>query len=114
MSISLRHLIPLGFVLSVMATAAAGLALPSFLWAGAGIAGLYVLVNLAASLHAAWRERSLALGLLLPLVFVTLHVGYGLGSLWGVVRLVGLPQFWGRVGWTGTRRAAAMVSGERG
>lgn len=114
MSISLRHLIPLGFVLSVMATAAAGLALPSLLWAAAGIAGLYVLVNLAASLHAAWRERSLALGLLLPLVFVTLHVGYGLGSLWGVVRLVGLPQFWGRVGWTGTRRAAPMVSGERG
>ena len=112
-SISLRHLIPLGFVLSVVVTAAAGLVMPSFLWGSVGIAGLYGVVNLLASLHAAWRERSAAIGFLLPLVFVTLHVGYGLGSLWGLVRLVGLPQFWRRVGWTGSRRAAAVVSGER-
>jgi len=112
-SISLRHLIPLGFVLSVVVTAAAGFALPSFFWGSAGIAGLYGLVNVAASLHAARRERSMALAFLLPLVFVTLHVGYGLGSLWGLVRLLGLPQFWCRVGWTGSRRAAAVVSGER-
>ena len=112
-SISLRHLIPLGFVLSVVVTAAAGLVMPSFLWGSVGIAGLYGLVNVAASLHAARRERSMALVFLLPLVFVTLHVGYGLGSLWGLVRLLGLPQFWRRVGWTGSRRAAAVVSGER-
>lgn len=112
-SISLRHVIPLGFVLSVVVTAAAGFALPAFLWVSAGIAGLYGVVNLLASLHAARRERSAAIGFLLPLVFVTLHVGYGLGSLWGLVQLVGLPQFWRRVGWPGSRRAAAVVSGER-
>jgi len=112
-SISLRHLIPLGFVLSVVVTAAAGLVMPSFLWVSAGITGLYGMVNVAASLHAAWRERSMALGLLLPLVFSALHVGYGLGSLWGLVRLLGVPQFWRKLGWAGSRRAAAVVSGER-
>ncbi len=112
-SISLRHLIPLSFVLSVAVTAAVGFALPACLWVSAGIAGLYGVVNLFASLHAAWRERSAAIGLLLPLVFATLHVGYGVGSLWGLVRLVGLPQFRRRLGWPGSRRAAAMVSGER-
>lgn len=113
LSISVRHLVPLGFVLSVIATAIAGVALPAFLWASAGIVGLYGVVNVAASLQAAWRERSLPLALLLPLVFLTLHVGYGLGSLWGVARLAGLPQFWGRMRWSGSRRTAAMVSGER-
>lgn len=112
-SISLRHLVPLGFVLSVMVTAWAGLTLPVFLWGTVAIAGLYVLMNLAASLQVAWRERSLALGALLPLVFFTLHVGYGIGSLWGVVRLLGLPPFWGRVWLAGSRRGSAMVSGER-
>ncbi len=104
-SISLRHLIPLGFVLSLVTTAAAGLVLPASLWVSAGIMGLYGLVNLTASLQAAWRERSMGLGILLPFVFLTLHVGYGIGSLWGVVRLIGLPQFWRRLGWTVARRA---------
>ena len=104
-SISLRHLIPLGFVLSLVATAAAGLVLPASLWVSAGIMSLYGLVNLTASLQAAWRERSMGLGILLPFVFLTLHVGYGIGSLWGVMRLFGLPQFWRRVGWTVARRA---------
>ena len=94
-----------GFVLSLVATAAAGLVLPASRWVGAAIMGLYGLVNLAASLQAAWRERSVVLGLLLPFVFLTLHVGYGIGSLWGAVRLFGLPQFWRRLGWMVARRA---------
>ncbi len=93
-SISLRHLAPLVFVLSVLVTVAAGLALPACLWVSAGIVGLYCIVNLAASLHVAWKTRSYCVAVLMPFVFLTLHVAYGLGSGWGLVRLLFEKAFW--------------------
>jgi hypothetical protein len=48
----------------------------------------YLAANLAASLAAAWRRRSLKLALLLPLTFASLHLSYGAGSVWGALRLL--------------------------
>jgi succinoglycan biosynthesis protein ExoA len=71
-----RHLVPLALVASLLLTkGSAVVALP------------YFATNLAASLHAAWKERSPRLALLLPVTFGSLHFAYGTGSLWGVVRL---------------------------
>jgi succinoglycan biosynthesis protein ExoA len=77
-----RHLVPLAFV-----TALAGTAITRGL---AFVAGPYLLLNLAASLQAAWKERSLKSALLLPVAFASLHLAYGGGSLWGAIRLAGL------------------------
>lgn len=81
-----RHLAPLALVLGLASSATAAL------WNGIGwlawsIAASYVGANVAASVQAAWKERSLALTFRLPVVFASLHLAYGLGSLWGCARL---------------------------
>ena len=76
-----RHMVPLAFVTALIGTA--------FTRGLAFIAVPYLLLNLAASLEAAWKERNLKLALLLPVAFASLHLAYGAGSLWGAVRLVG-------------------------
>jgi hypothetical protein len=82
-------------VLSVLLLGAAGL-----LWRGFWIllaveAGMYFL-GLAAGasdvgLRSGWQYAPMA-----PLVFVILHFGYGLGSLWGVIRFCFLKGRWMR------------------
>jgi succinoglycan biosynthesis protein ExoA len=74
-----RHLAPLGLLVSLAISAAAGL--------GIFVAAPYIALNLAASAHAAWKERRPALVLRMPVVFASLHVAYGMGSVWGCARL---------------------------
>ena len=82
---ALRQLAPLLLVLSVLLLGLAGL-----LWRGLWIllaveAGLYLLGLAAGALdvgrRSGWRFAPVA-----PLVFVILHLAYGLGSLWGGIR----------------------------
>ncbi len=69
--VSLRHLIPLIFVLT----------LPLSIWP-------YIVVSLFFSLQIAARENKFRLFFIMPLVFFTRHFGYGFGSMWGLVRLL--------------------------
>lgn len=69
--ISLRHLIPLLFVLS----------LPISIW-------LYIPVSLFFSVRIAIREGDWKLFFTMPFAFAARHIGYGLGSLWGFVKLL--------------------------
>jgi glycosyltransferase involved in cell wall biosynthesis len=89
MPVRWRHLAPLGFVGALAVAAIAALIRPGFGGrAMLSIAGLYLAVNLAVSLAAAWRRRNPKLALLLPVTFASLHLSYGAGSLWGVARLL--------------------------
>jgi succinoglycan biosynthesis protein ExoA len=72
-----RHLVPLAFVAALVATQ--GLALLP-----------YATLSLTISLHAAWKERKARLAVLLPVAFASLHLAYGAGSLWGVLRLIAI------------------------
>jgi len=94
MPVSWRHLGPLVFVTSLILTAMVGVFSASILWLFLVILGAYTVASLAAASHIAWRERDSRYLILMPLIFGLLHVGYGLGSLWGVVRLLEMPQFW--------------------
>ncbi len=81
-----RHLTPLALVLGLTGSMAAAA------WTGIGwlawpVAGPYLAANFAASVQAAWKERSMALVFLMPLVFASLHLAYGAGSAWGCVRV---------------------------
>lgn len=78
-----RHFIPLAFVLSLLALAAAGLAWrPAWLLLAAELL-LYGGASLAAAIRAA-RSSGAPAALVWP-AFVVLHLAYGAGSLWGVL-----------------------------
>ncbi|HET8623236.1 MAG TPA: glycosyltransferase [Gemmatimonadales bacterium] len=88
--VGLRHLAPLGFVLSLALAAIIGLWNPIGWWLLGAAAALYLAVAVAVAVGAAVRARKALLVLLLPLSFALLHFSYGIGSLWGVVRLLAL------------------------
>jgi glycosyltransferase involved in cell wall biosynthesis len=68
---SLRHLVPLIFILTWWIS-------PIFL--------LYLLANLYFSGKIAWREKDIRFFFLMPLIFANRHLAYGLGSLWGLIK----------------------------
>jgi succinoglycan biosynthesis protein ExoA len=85
-----RHLVPLVFVAALLSSicgVAAGW-LPR--WPAIAVIGPYAVVTLVAATAVAARERSISLVVLLPLTFASLHISYGAGSLWGVLRLAGV------------------------
>ncbi len=71
-----RHLTPLALVVVIACSP----------WAAAGYAAL----NLAASVEAAWSRRRWTYLALMPVAFASLHLAYGAGSLWGVLRLAAI------------------------
>ena len=73
--IRLRHTIPLFFVLALLVA-------PK--WIGAA----YLSLNLGISFFLSAREKNWRFAPLLPVVYGGSHLAYGLGSWWGVVRLL--------------------------
>jgi hypothetical protein len=75
-----------------VATAAGGAVLAPFfatvLWLWLGVLSLYAALNLALSFRLASQKGWLYMRWL-PVVFVTLHIGYGLGFLVGLVKFAG-------------------------
>ena len=69
--LKMRHYIPLIFSLT----------LPLSIWP-------YLLFSLFFSVQLAVREKSLYLFFMLPLAFGARHLGYGFGSVWGIIRLI--------------------------
>ena len=81
--VSLRHLVPLGFVLGLVLTGVATCLAPWGKWSLLAVLGLYGVADLAFSARAAAR-RGVRLLTLLPIAFFLLHLSYGAGSIWGV------------------------------
>jgi glycosyltransferase involved in cell wall biosynthesis len=77
-----RHLIPLVFV----AALAGSLVLP-FPWSIV-VPAAYAGLSLAASAWIALERRQVTYLALMPVVFLSLHLAYGLGSVWGLLQLV--------------------------
>ena len=84
---SFRHLIPLFFVLGFLV----GLILGFFFWWGKAIFilifGVYLLLNLFFSFGVALKENPKYF-FVLPLAFFSRHFGYGLGSIWGLIKII--------------------------
>ena len=85
--VSLRHLVPLAFVSSIVASGLLALVLPEARTLLASIVGAYWLTSLAFSALIAIRQGDFRYAFTMPLVFGTLHLGYGLGSLIGLMKL---------------------------
>jgi glycosyltransferase involved in cell wall biosynthesis len=84
---SLRHLIPLFFVMSLIGSLLLSLFPGSFLYLFAFISCLYLSVNSFFSFQLSLRH-GLKYFHALVASFAVLHISYGLGSLWGIVRLI--------------------------
>ncbi len=83
--VRLRHFIPALFVLSLLVSGPLALISPWFALLFGAIVGCYVLVSLLVAFNIARKEGWRCLPLL-PAAFACLHLSYGTGFLWGLVR----------------------------
>ena len=81
---SIRHIIPSIFIVSLIITLIIGLFLQS-LWISFSVGFLYLIFNLSASIFVSPNFRSIHL---ISLAYWTLHLGYGLGFIWGFIRFI--------------------------
>lgn len=94
MPVSWRHLIPLAFVSSVIIFGILSFFFQIFFWPFLLIIGSYSLSSIYSSTKISFKENNLTYLLVMPLTFASLHVSYGLGSVWGVLNVIVAKQFW--------------------
>jgi glycosyltransferase involved in cell wall biosynthesis len=100
--VSLRHLIPLVFAISLTVALGLGVAAPAVgIWAIAAVGVPYAAAAIWSSAEIGWRQKKPMLALVTPFVFLSLHLGYGFGSCWGCIKAFGI--------WVG-RRSFRQVS----
>ncbi len=85
---SVRHFVPAAFVSTLVASGLAALAMPGARTAFIGLAAIYAAACLLVSAVVLRRAGSGPL-LLLPVAFATLHLAYGVGFLFGLLRFAG-------------------------
>ncbi len=94
--VGLRHLVPLAFVTAIVFGIVVGLVVPHGWWVLAIIGVCYAVVATAAALDLARKRRDWRFVLAMPFVFLALHLSYGAGSLFGVLRLAAALLPWPR------------------
>ena len=86
--VSWRHFVPLLFVASLITTGALSFLSSWFLWLFGLILGSYSILALYFSLKLAIQKREISYLVTLPVVFGVFHFCYGLGSIWGALKLL--------------------------
>lgn len=81
---SLFHFVPLGFVLGIVLTAV--LALLGLPLLGICMWGMYLALVVLMTVLECVRGKFVPCKLLLPGIFLLLHLSYGVGTLWGLIR----------------------------
>ena len=84
----LRHLLPFFFILTLLVSGFISIFFKPFFFIFLSILGLYLIASLFFSLSIAIREKNLGLFFVLPLAFACRHFGYGLGSIFGFVKIL--------------------------
>ena len=83
---SSRHLIPLFFVSSLIGLILLSFFSKIFLSLFLTVIFFYLLVSSLLSLQIAKKEKDFRYLFLMPIIFASRHLGYGLGSLWGLIK----------------------------
>ena len=83
----LRHYIPIIFVLSLIILGLLSFFSLLFFSLFLFEIGLYFLINIYFSVKIALKQRDLRYFFILPFVFASRHIGYGLGSIFGFIKL---------------------------
>jgi glycosyltransferase involved in cell wall biosynthesis len=89
---TLRQLVPLLFALSMLMLGLAGLSWRLF-WILLGIEAVLYAAALLVGAFDVGRKNGWQYAPLAPVVFIILHFGYGLGSLWGILRFLALRGY---------------------
>lgn len=88
-----RHLVPLLFVVSLLVCSMAALVSPVGRWPLLALLGSYGAASVMASIQVACKERKPVFLLTMPVMFATMHLSYGFGSLCGFIKmLASLPK----------------------
>ncbi|MCX6760669.1 MAG: glycosyltransferase family 2 protein [Candidatus Nealsonbacteria bacterium] len=90
---SWRHLAPLVFVLGLIILSLLSFFSQKFLWLLIAFSGLYFLVNLYFSAMISFKEKDFRYLFFAPIAFTLLHIGYGLGSFYGLIKLFSSKSF---------------------
>ncbi len=88
MPLSWRHYVPFTFVLSLIGSIILFPLSPFFLWLFLFIVGSYSVANIYFSCRVAFSQRDFRYLLVMLAIFATLHISYGLGSIWGAIKLL--------------------------
>lgn len=83
-----RHYVPLVFVSALIISFLLGLFFRPFSYIFSGIIFLYVLAVLYSAIKVFLKEKKAAYLLSLPVVFAARHIGYGLGSIAGIIKIL--------------------------
>ena len=94
MPVSWRHLVPLVFVSGLIGSAALAAFSRIFFWPFLLVVGSYGLANIYFSTWIAIKEKDFRHLFAMPVIFLALHVNYGLGALCGLVKAMVSKQFW--------------------
>ena len=97
-AVGLRHLMPLAFVVGLLLSPGISAFWPRAFLLPMSVLLLYLVALIVFSIIA-WRRKPGRYIMLLPVVFMTLHFSYGLGSLWAVAQLA----------WNALKRARAAI-----
>lgn len=84
---SWRHIVPLAFVLILVITALLAVFYPKFIWSFFAFSVTYFLINLYFSVRIYFAKKDFRYLFLSPLVFASLHFGYGTGSFYGLLKV---------------------------
>jgi len=82
-----RHMVPLVFVSSLIGSGILAIFFPIFCWLFLSILSSYLLVNIYSSFKIARKEKNLKYSFILPAIFAAHHISYGLGSIFGSLKL---------------------------
>jgi glycosyltransferase involved in cell wall biosynthesis len=91
--IRLRHLVPMFFVLALIATGMGCVVTHKSCLALGTILTAYAALAVAASVDVARRSNELALMSLMPIVFLSLHISFGVGCVFGLIETLAKPKW---------------------
>lgn len=88
-AVSWRHLVPLAFAVSLAISALLSPFLQVFRWMLLFILGAYFLANVYFGIRISLKEKDFKYFFVMPIIFGALHISYGLGSIYGTIKLLG-------------------------
>ncbi len=94
--VSARHLVPLVFATSLIASAGLSIFFKAIAWMFLAIVCSYALAALYFSLRISLSRKDWRFLFVMPPVFAMLHASHGLGALYGVIHLLTSRRFWTR------------------
>lgn len=85
---SVYHFVPLAFIIALFISAL--LAICGIKWILAGLLLVYILIDLVMSILSVKKQKLYLYYFMLPVIFLSLHIAYGVGTLVGIIKM----PFW--------------------